>query len=68
MVRTRLNHINEKTWFILNMRKYKFHSNYAVKHPPFTDVEQQTYRTGREQTHGMDRKQQAHRTGGEQQT
>ena len=67
MVRTRLNHINEKTWFILNMRKYKFHSNYAVKHPPFTDGEQ-TYRTGREQTHRTDRKQQAHRTGGEQQT
>ena len=33
MMPMRLNHRNEKTWF---MRKYKFHSSYAVKHPPFT--------------------------------
>ena len=68
MVPTRLNYINEKSWFILNMRKYKFHSNYAVKHSPFTDGEQQTYRTGGEQTHRTDGKQQANRTGEEQRT
>ena len=58
-------------FFVLNMRNYKFHSKYVIKQPPFTDGEQQTYRTGGEQTNRKDGKQQTpgrHRTGGEQQT
>ena len=64
MVRTRQNHINEKTWFILNIRKYKFHSNYAIKHPPFTDGEQPDIQGGRRADTSDGRKQQANRTAG----
>ena len=35
-------------FFVLNLRNYKFHSKYVIKQPPFTDGEQQTYRTGGE--------------------
>ena len=58
-------------FFVLNMRNYKFHSKYVIKQRPFTDGEQQTYRTGGEQTNRKDGKQQTpgrHRTSGEQQT
>ena len=58
-------------FFVLNLRNYKFHSKYVIKQLPFTDGEQQTYRTGGKQTNRKDGKQQTpgrHRTGGEQQT